>query len=777
MKKTVSSILVIAACLVGEANMAAAATLDSMDREAQAGGEESDRGNGQVDEIIVTARKRSENLQQVPASLLAFGDEKIAALGAVRLDQLQSAAPGLTFGVNARITIGQIGIRGAVDFSQNTSYDARVGSFLDGVYIARSYGNNISLFGLERVEVVRGPQGTTFGNATAGAISFITRKPDDKFVAEAEASGGSFGLRRFSGRVAGPLMPGRLSVAATVETERSNGYLYNITRQENAAGADRLFGRLQMRFQPSDELKIDLSYTEQRDHNSNVGTISRWTDAQWANILKLFPNYGNLPNTTTYQVANLGHQFERNRSQFLITNIDYQISPSVLLTSITAYQKLDSTWYADFSGVPALARVQNLNERTSQFSQEIRLASDTTSAFNYIVGAYYQFAKETGTPYNEYGPDFATMRLFAAGTPVATIPTAVQTSVFRNYNRTRVTHTSKVDDERMSAFLNVNLRPFDNLELAAGLRYTSIAKRLLNFTADDPLAANPATLAAAIGGNFTAAPDKRTDTNLSKQASITYRPTNTLTVYGSYGEGFKAGGWNTGQITQAIFNSGLRVGTEKLYAYEAGLKSEVFDKKLRFNIAAVYQKFPQYQVVQFAPGIAGGTAVPLQTNGASVTAKGFEAEFRARPFSGFSVSGQISRVKTRFADFPNGIALGRSATGNAPAYAPDLKWGLGAAYEQLVHDEIKAVLGVDYTEQSESYAAVANTAAQLIPGRHSLDARVGLTNDVAGWSLTLYGKNLTDAENKVYSQVGSFGDRWSFYAEPRSVVLTLSKKF
>ena len=137
----------------------------------------------------------------------------------------------------------------------------------------------------------------------------------------------------------------------------------------------------------------------------------------------------------------------------------------------------------------------------------------------------------------------------------------------------------------------------------------------------------------------------------------------------------------------------------------------------------------------------------------------------------------MSYVQTRFADFPNGIALGRSANGNSPAYAPDLKWRIGAAYQHAVVERIKVVVGVDYSEQSESYAAVANTAAQLIPGRHSLDARIELAALNDNWSLTLYGKNLTNAENKVYSQVGSLGDLWSFYAEPRNFQLTLRKTF
>ena len=774
MTKFASTMSLLAAFFAVQANVAYAQSTEARSQEPLAKPSESEKTIDQTGDIIVTARKRAENLQRVPASVLAFGSDKIFALGAVRLDQLQSAAPGLTFGVNARISIGQIGIRGAVDFSQNTSYDARVGAFLDGVYIARSYGNNISLFGLERVEVVRGPQGTTFGNATAGAIGFVTRKPSEELNGEAEASGGSFGLRRFSGRVSGPLSD-TVSVAATVESETSNGYLYNITRKEDAQGVDRLFGRLQVRIRPSDQLDINLSYTDQRDHNSSVGTISRWTDAKWANILALFPAYQGLPNTTTYQVANLGEQYEKSHSQFWIANVDYQMFTKARLTSTTAYQALGSTWYADFSGVPARARVQNLNERTHQFSQELRLASTQSDAFDYIVGAYYQFTKEDAAPYNLYGPDFTALRLLAAGTPVASIPTAVQTSVFRTYNNSRVTHISQVEDERLSAFVNLTYRPLPNVELAAGLRYTTVNKHLLKFTADDPLAANPATLASAAGGNFVATPDQRTDKNLSKQASITYRPLETISAYASYGEGFKAGGWNTGQITQAIFNNGLRVGVEKLHAYEVGIKSELFDKKLRLNVTGVFQKFPQYQVVQFAPGIAGGTAVPLQTNGASVTAKGVEAEFLARPFSGFSASGQVSYVKTRFADFPNGIALGRSATGNSPAYAPDLKWRVGVAYQHALQERVKALVGLDYSEQSKSFAAVANTAAQEIPGRHSLDARLSIAALDDNWTMTLYGKNLTKAENKVYSQVGAFGDLWSLYAEPRNFMLTLRK--
>eukprot|EP01042_Synura_sphagnicola_P024741 gene24741-31692_t len=160
------------------------------------------------------------------------------------------------------------------------------------------------------------------------------------------------------------------------------------------------------------------------------------------------------------------------------------------------------------------------------------------------------------------------MVLGKAAVRVASIPTVAQTTVYRAYNNSRVTNVSQVDDERFSAFLNLAYRPLSNLELAGGLRYTTVTKHLRKFTGDDPLAANSATLPAAIGGNFVASPDQRTDTNLSKQASITYRPVDTISLYASYGEGFKAGGWNTGQITQSISNNGLPAGADNPPAHE-----------------------------------------------------------------------------------------------------------------------------------------------------------------------------------------------------------------
>ena len=744
---------------------------------AQAQQQAAEVAGTQLEEIIVTSRKREEALQKVPVSVLAFSTANVKALNAVNLDDLQAAAPGLGFGVNVRLTLGQLGIRGATDFSQSPSYDARVGVYLDGVYVNRSFGDDQSLLGMERVEIIRGPQGSTFGNATAGAISLVTKKPGDKLEGEAEVGAGSFGYRKIGGRVSLPIVDDKFAAAVTVNTEKSDGYLYNIVRKEHYEGVDRFGARVQFRIRPSEDIDINLMYSDQQDHNSSPGTISRWTDTQWANLTTLFPTYKGLANPTTYQIANLNEQHDNGRSQFLIANVDWQVLDGAHLTSITAYQKLKLNEVQDFSGAPANARAQTLNQRSKMFSQELRLTSDQSRNFDYIVGLYFQTSDDGSDQAWYLGSDTAAMLLFRAGTPVANIPAAVQTSVFRAYNSVNVAHPVRTDDQRYSAFANLNYRPAEAWEVSAGVRYTSVQKHLLSFSANDPLAANPSTLASASWGNFVAAPDSRKDNNVSPKFSVTYRPATDISVYASYAQGFKAGGWNTGQITQSVFLTGLRFGIEKLHAYEIGVKSELFDRRVRLNVTGFLEKFPSFQVVQFAPGIAGGTAVPVQTNGAKVTSKGIEGELDVAIAKGLTVSAQATYTNARFTSFPNGIALGTSADGKTPAYSPDFKFHVGVNYETPVMSSVKAILGVEYSRQSHSFAAVANTPAQLIPARMSLDARIGIADMGDVWSLILYGKNLADRENKVYSQIGVYGDLWSFYAAPRSLILTARGTF
>ncbi len=341
------SLIAIATALAAAASPALAETRDNFAEPAKA--------SQAIEEIVVTAQRREEKLQSVPVSILAFTAKRIDQLNAVSLDNLERAAPGVTFAVNRAKTVGQIGMRGVVDYASTPGYDARVGAYLDGVYIKRSYADNQTLLGMERVEFLRGPQGTTFGmNTDAGAISFITRKPDlGDLGGEAVGEFGSFSHRRFGARVNLPLIKDKLALAVTATSETSDGFIDNIYLDRSYGGVDRRSLRAQLRYQPNADVEINLQYSGLWDDNKSIWTIGVWSPAQWASFQKLYPKFSGLPLPGDLQIVNSNDQGETGRSQFFIGSVDWRLSGGLKLTSISAYQTERFQQISDATDLPA----------------------------------------------------------------------------------------------------------------------------------------------------------------------------------------------------------------------------------------------------------------------------------------------------------------------------------------------------------------------------------------------------------------------------------------
>ena len=729
-----------------------------------------------VESVLVTAQRREEKLQSVPVAVLPFTADKIRQLNAVSLEDLEHSAPGFTFAVDRGHAVGQLGIRGLIDYSSTPGYDARVGVYLDGVYIRRSYADNQTLLGMERVEVLRGPQGAAFGmNTDAGAISYVTRKPDKTLAAQASADYSSFNHSTVQGRVNLPVTD-KLFAAVTVSKENSDGFIRNIFRNEDLTGVDRLSTRIQLRYQPSESLDINLSYSGQWEHDTSIWTEGVWTPTQWSSFQSLFPQYAGVANPGVYQIASANPQYESSATQFLIGTIDWTINSDLKLTSISAYQTERYRNLADANDLPANGRYYDLNQNAHQFSQEVRLASDPRKAFSYIVGGYFQSGKNTSTTTYRLGPDFAALTLWSRKVPVALIPATVAASPLRGYNNTAISAPAEVSDKSYAAFATINYKFMSQWEIALGGRYSVVDKKLVSFSENDPLRSNPATVASAAFASFSNFSDSKTFANISPKLTLTYHPTDTVTLYANVSRGFKAGGWNTGVVTQNTFNAGLQLNSETVTSYEAGLKSEWFDHRVRFNGNLFREAFENFQVTQYSPSISGA-AVPRLANAGTAHSEGVEAEFEAILAPGLKFATNGSYTFARFDNFKNCVGLGVNCDGKRLPYAPNFKLYSAISYDFPLLSFADGMAAADFSMETKSYSNVDNSVAEYIPYHAYVDVKLGLVSKDGRWTATVYSKNVTDRLNQVYSQAGAFGDHILFYRPPRVTGVVLTSKF
>jgi iron complex outermembrane receptor protein len=767
------SLFVIAAALGAVASPALAET-----REDAA---EATNVSQSIEEVVVTAQRREEKLQNAPLSILAFTTKRIDQLNAVSLDNLERAAPGVTFAVNRAKTVGQIGMRGVVDYASTPGYDARVGAYLDGVYIKRSYADNQTLLGMERVEFLRGPQGTTFGmNTDAGAISFTTRKPDlNAPGGEAVAEVGGFGHRRFGGRVNLPLIKDKLALAVTLTSETSDGFIDNIYLNRTYGGVDRKSARAQLRYQPNENVDINLQYSGLWDDNKSIWTIGVWSPAQWASFQRLYPKFNGLALPGALQIADSNDQGETGQSQFFIASVDWRLSDGLKLSAISAYQNERFQQISDATDLPAPGRVYDLNQTSRQFSQELRLSSDAAQPLSFIAGLYFQDGRNGANTRYYLGSEFAALTFWSRGVAEAVIPGAVSVSPLRLYNNTVILAPATVSDQSYAAYGSLLYRPASNVEIEAGGRYSVIRKTLEHFSENDPLRADPtnaANLAYASFAQFPDQTDKQTFKAFTPKVSISYHPTSDTTLFASASKGFKAGGWNTGVITQAVFSTGLRLGDESSVNYEMGLKSEWFDRRLRFNVTGFWEDFTGFQVSQWTPTVNGSSVARL-ANAGKARSKGVEAEVEAIPLQGLSLTANFTYNRARFTDFANCNGLNTSCTGNRLPYAPDYKLYLAGLYERPITGALKAFVGGGYAMETSSYSNVVNVVREYIPRHSAIEAKIGVAALDDRWSLTVFGNNLADRLNQVYSQNGAYGDQIRFFREPRSYGATFKLRY
>ena len=694
-----------------------------------------DQGGSAIEEIVVTAQKREESLQDTPISIAAFSARDLENKGISGLTDLRAQVPNLQltpFPNNAATT--QIFMRGVGLADDQITQDGGVAVYMDGVYVARSQGLAMEVADLERIEVLRGPQGTLYGrNATGGAINFITRKPDlGDFGFKGQATIGNYDNRRFKAAVnipVGETIAARLSYV----NQKQHGFIRNPgTGIDRWGDKDREAMRADVLWQPSDRFSLRYSYDR-----TEIGDTPYYVALSPLHPRVLDrPEAGSplvrdvLPNDITSQ----GHSL----------TAEYEVSDALTVRSITGYRKLDNFQNQDYlTGALGPNPLQKNSSRAKQdqWSQEVQLIGDALDgALQYVAGFYY--FKESGSNFsNSYSP-----------------PTL-----------TRSFTTATIDNRSYALFGQATFTPqwLDNrLHLTVGLRQ-SWDKREATLSRQTQVNGGPITTIPGFGdGN-------RTFKDFSPSFVVAFDASPDVNIYAKAVKGYKSGGFNVRASSITRFDEGF--GPETLWSYEAGIKSQWLDNRLRFNAAAFISKYSDIQVnVQSDPTNIRLTDV---LNAGKATVKGVEVDLTLAPVRNLRLSVNYGYLLARYDEILD--ATGSNIADNYRfTNAPKHTIALDLTYDlpRLPMGQLSA--NVNYTAQSDKFTNSTISSGKYIIGDYGLlNARLTLGDipGVKGVRASLWGRNLTD--KNYYIMQFNVGRPGALFGEPRTYGIDLNVEF
>jgi iron complex outermembrane receptor protein len=776
-----------------------------------------------VDEIVVTAQMREQSLQDVPVVVTSVNAQQLQDAGVRDIKDLTIVAPGLTVTSTASSAVTTARIRGIGTVGDNPGLESSVGIVIDGVYRPRNGVAFSDLGETERIEVLKGPQGTLFGkNTTAGVINIITKRPSFELGATSEAQFTNFNGFGGSISLTGPIIDDKVAARVYFAARERDGYYKTLGPNNN--DQDFYTGRAQILLTPTEGFDVNVSMDYTKRDERCCGAVQIFNGATQAIITALAPggiaippdpdefrDYSNRSFLKT--VKDEGWAVEANwRTPWL---------GGAKLTSITAMRQWSQTggsdvdWTAaDILYAPTLRESANpASTKFQTFTQEVRLAG-ATERLDWLVGAFY--SREDlglhvrtvtyGTQYEQYvnGLFGGALSSVFTGRPLGTTFVAGQ-GQDDLYNQR---------EEGFSLFTNNSFRVTDALELTVGLRYTWEDKDLKTFWSNTDAGVGCATAlarAAAAGGPIPASGAlvrpggllgsfpyqvlcaasnsprfgqiRNNDQSLSEQklsgtAKLAYRFSPEVMAYASYARGYKAGGFNLDRIattvqtvpgrpTEPVLDTSF--GPETVDSYELGVKNTLFNRKVLLNLTGFYQKYNDFQLNAFNGLVFSVASVP------KVISKGVDLDFAwYTPVEGLTLNGGVTYAETYYPK-NNPIFLGGNLPGARLSLAPLWSGALGVTYEHNLSEDLVGRIAVNAKSVSSFNTGSDLDPVKNQPGFTVVNARVGLASADKRWAIEAFAQNLFD---DVYYQVGfnavlQPGSYDAFLGQPRTYGVAL----
>jgi len=756
-----------------------------------------------LEEIVVTAQKREQNLVDVPISIAAMGERTIEQTGIRELQEIDEYIPNLQISKGSS-SGSTITIRGVGSSSRNIGFDSRVGVYVDGVYMGQSPASNQDILDLARVEVLRGPQGTLFGkNTVAGAISLITKKPTEEFSGSLKADFGNMGSQRYSAVLNMPLSE-KVLTKLSVNVQERDGYIKNIPTGDDLRAQDGTSYRLQVSAELSDNLEMNFSFDGLDSKRKLASSSSFATDAGL-----LEPAAA--PFTSNFNFV----PFEERELRGAALTFDWSLGNGYSIKSISAFRDTYNNSESDLdAGVPYLVLggmplngVFGLDQQTElafedeykQKSQEFQLISPEGKALQYVAGLYL-YDQEGNTNRNALSHHDASFPLYALGI----LPYPGQDSY-------TLKTSGSLETSSYAAFINGSYTVNERFTIGFGARYSE-EKKEVDWTSNptesaSSLVAIPAgvlgpfeipagflTLNSIFGFANETLVDSRTDSHLSPELSFRYAISEEMNAYYRVSSGFKSGGYNVDFITAAQYALGLDFDKETVVSHELGLKGEMFNRRLSFGASIFSANYDDYQVQQFQESTDAVAGAAIIGNASEVDTTGLEIEMTALLTPNLKLTAALGILDAEFVSFDGG---GTDVDGNPIdlagvrlAGAPDKTFNLGMEYYKAVPTlGAEALFRIDYAYSGERYLDTNNQEERTrtlengdeidflyLGDTTRLNARIGLYSSDDTWSFALWGRNLTD-ENDAANGLNIFGTYQRSETLPRTYGIEFGYRF
>lgn len=734
-------------------------------------------------EIIVTAQKREQRLSDVPVSVVAATADTLQAAGVIDATDLGAIVPSFTASISV-FGPPVFSLRGVNFNSFQASAPPTVSSYIDEASIPYPVMGQALFLDVERVEVLKGPQGTLFGqNATGGSINVIAAKPTASLETGFRVDVNHWGETNAEGFVSGPLSD-TLRARVAVQTSQFGGWQrgYFLNDQKNG-DQNKVAGRLLLDWTPTDRLTVAVNVNASYDKSEQQqaqGFLFAPVNPAAPSAGPFLSYVGNEPDDARDADFDLGYDTRADSDTFqAILRADYEITDSLTFTSITNYidTRFRSPHDQDGTAIPmqpalAKADIESIN-------QEIRLAGDFADGkVTFVVGGSYADDDITEGVANDY----IGYTGFPANSPAEW-----------RYDLTQ---------KALAVFGNVDFELVEGLTLSAGARYTDTEQSIFGCTFDAGgtpgirgisqaivSGVDPALAAAYVSGgcitiddgppNFSFLPvfadQTQKEDNVAWRGVVSYEPTDDVLLYGSVSRGYKAG---TYPVIVNLFNSVIQpVTQEELTSYEVGAKLTLADGRVQLNAAAFHYDYKDKQFFSFLPVLQGALVTATLVNIPESTVDGIEFDITAEPVEGMRIRGGATYIKTEVKDFVGFDFAGQPLdfSGREFNYAPPLSANLDAEYEFQTKGSARPFIGGSITYRDNTFADLGEPASFAMPSYTLVDARLGLISD-NGWRLSIYARNLTD--EYYWNSVASSGDgAVRFTGEPRTFGASFSFRY
>jgi iron complex outermembrane recepter protein len=750
-----------------------------------------------IEEVVVTAQKRTESLQDVPVSVSALNSADLEGLKLRASTEIAAQVPNMQMQTPFGDSFPLISMRGISMSDFTPTQSSPVAIYVDEIYKGNPAIQGVQLFDLERIEVLRGPQGTLYGkNTTGGAVNFLTKKPDYNTESYLTLGIGDYNRTEVEGAFQTSLVDDVLAMRVAGTWTEADGYNDNKLNAKDDLNSIKEWGiRATFVYEPSDKLEATLRLSASKSTPTNAGIYTDGYGRAPVYAGGAFAGLIDRDLTGDLDDHEIQADYDREReieTQAIALTLNYALSDTLTLTSISSYDSGEFFAPEDTDGTFFdLAHIDYGIEDADQFAQDLRITSDYSGSFNFILGAYW--AKEELDAYTQIdvAHDFALLDPLGVDALAGLSP---DNGAFGNPGGDGyldgfdcllagacLTQANSFTQTKTSAalYLHSTYDLSDAMSLTFGVRYTEDEVELEDFSGDVWASIDPSISLANLGAGGISQSDIPQDDFVNREWSgkigLDYTTADGTLMYASFSKGFRGGSFNSQAFADP--NNVTAVEPEKVDSYEVGFKTDFFDNSLQLNAAAFYYDYSDQQVLDVDAATLTQTLINIDSS--EIT--GVEFELTARPIESLMLRAGLGWIDTEISEgFLSRLAVtepeAADIEGNELPAAPELNFNLSADYTLDIADTGSVTLHLDTNWSDDHAHNISNTVGQedywLTNGRISFDA----ADD--SYSVSAWVKNIEDKSYKTYSiDLQALGFDYNHLGAPRTIGVDATFRF